>query len=173
MSFILKSFIILHFGICYIFLYTYELVSIFLKKFKSKLMNPVRQLSQNDVSFRTTYLPHNKKLLRYKLYLDYAVNLLKTTNKSNVMEAIEVILYILKNNKLTKLQTDCLYHLAVGFLKLNDYHNATIYCQCLLTIEPDHQRIKDLLLEIKSRSYEGIQNNPAIVKLSTSNKILL
>uniref|UniRef100_A0A5K4F7C4 TPR_REGION domain-containing protein n=1 Tax=Schistosoma mansoni TaxID=6183 RepID=A0A5K4F7C4_SCHMA len=132
-------------------------------------MNPIRRLTQNDASFKTINLPHNKKLLRYKLYLDYAVDLLKTTNKSNVMEAIEVILYILKDNKLTKLQTDCLYHLAVGFLKLNDYHNATIYCQCLLTIEPDNQRIKDLLLEIKSRSYEDIQNKSAIVKLSTSN----
>ncbi|CAH8469225.1 unnamed protein product [Schistosoma bovis] len=169
MSFILKLFIILHFGIGYILLYTYELISILLTKFKPTLMNPIRQLSQNDASCRTTNLPDNKKLFRYKLHLDYAVNLLKTTKKSNVMEAIEVILYILKDNKLTKLQTDCLYHLAVGFLKLNDYHNATIYCQCLLTIEPDNQKIKNLLLEIKSRSYEGIQNNSVIVKPSTSN----
>lgn len=55
-------------------------------------MNPIRQLSQNDASCRTTNLPDNKKLFRYKLYLDYAVNLLKTTKKSSVMEAIEVIL---------------------------------------------------------------------------------
>ncbi|CAH8454527.1 unnamed protein product [Schistosoma margrebowiei] len=123
MSFILKLFIILHFGIGYIFLYTYELILILLTKFKSTLMNPVRQLSQNDASFRTTNLPDNKNLFRNKLYLDYAVNLLKTTKKSNVMEAIEVILYILKDNKLTKLQSDCLYHLAVGFLKLNVIKN--------------------------------------------------
>ncbi|CAH8448051.1 unnamed protein product [Schistosoma turkestanicum] len=158
MSFILKLFIILYFRIGYLFLYAFEMVPVMLTKFKSSLLKPTIQSRKNDMSLKSVNLPDN-----------YAINLLKTNDESNVMKAIEVILYVLKDNKLTKLQSDCLYHLAVGFLKLNDYHNATIYSQCLLTIEPGDQKIKNLLLEIKSRSYKDTQNNFSIKKLSIPN----
>ncbi|CAH8448033.1 unnamed protein product [Schistosoma turkestanicum] len=169
MSFILKLFIILYFRIGYLFLYAFEMVPVMLTKFKSSLLKPTIQSRKNDMSLKSVNLPDSKNLLGYEICIDYAINLLKTNDESNVMKAIEVILYVLKDNKLTKLQSDCLYHLAVGFLKLNDYHNATIYSQCLLTIEPGDQKIKNLLLEIKSRSYKDTQNNFSIKKLSIPN----
>ncbi|KAH8853141.1 Mitochondrial fission 1 protein [Schistosoma japonicum] len=111
------------------------------------LLKPLRQLKQNDASLKSVKLSHSRNLLQYELCLDYAVNLLRTTNESNVMKAIEVILCTLKDNKLTKLQNDCLYHLAVSFIKLADYTNALIYCHCLLTFEPDNQKVKNLFTE--------------------------
>ncbi|KAH8853143.1 Mitochondrial fission 1 protein [Schistosoma japonicum] len=144
MSFMLKLLIAAYFQFGYFFIYTYEWISFKVTTLKLILLKPLRQLKQNDASLKSVKLSHN-----------YAVNLLRTTNESNVMKAIEVILCTLKDNKLTKLQNDCLYHLAVSFIKLADYTNALIYCHCLLTFEPDNQKVKNLLLEIKSRTYKG------------------
>ncbi|KAH8853148.1 Mitochondrial fission 1 protein isoform 1 [Schistosoma japonicum] len=155
----LKLLIAAYFQFGYFFIYTYEWIS----------FKPLRQLKQNDASLKSVKLSHSRNLLQYELCLDYAVNLLRTTNESNVMKAIEVILCTLKDNKLTKLQNDCLYHLAVSFIKLADYTNALIYCHCLLTFEPDNQKVKNLLLEIKSRTYKDLQNDSNLMNLLKRN----
>ncbi|KAH8853144.1 Mitochondrial fission 1 protein isoform 3 [Schistosoma japonicum] len=169
MSFMLKLLIAAYFQFGYFFIYTYEWISFKVTTLKLILLKPLRQLKQNDASLKSVKLSHSRNLLQYELCLDYAVNLLRTTNESNVMKAIEVILCTLKDNKLTKLQNDCLYHLAVSFIKLADYTNALIYCHCLLTFEPDNQKVKNLLLEIKSRTYKDLQNDSNLMNLLKRN----
>ncbi|KAK4472591.1 hypothetical protein MN116_003829 [Schistosoma mekongi] len=169
MSFMLKLLIVAYFQFGYFFIYAYEWISLKVTTLKFVLLKPLRQLKQNDASFKSVELSYNRNLFQYELCLDYAVNLLRTTNETNVMKAIEVILYTLKDNKLTKLQNDCLYHLAVSFLKLADYTNAIIYCHCLLIFEPDNEKVKNLLLEIKSRTCKDLQNDSNLMNLLKRN----
>ncbi|KAH8853147.1 Mitochondrial fission 1 protein [Schistosoma japonicum] len=86
MSFMLKLLIAAYFQFGYFFIYTYEWISFKVTTLKLILLKPLRQLKQNDASLKSVKLSHSRNLLQYELCLDYAVNLLRTTNESNIIK---------------------------------------------------------------------------------------
>ncbi|CAH8480458.1 unnamed protein product [Heterobilharzia americana] len=162
MLFILRLFIVFHFKIGHLLLGIFEFISLKLTSLKLVLLHPFNRLKQNESSSPTD-------TFKYELHVEYAVNLLRTTNEDCVKKSMEVILYILRNNKLTRLQGECLYYLAVCYAKLKDYNKALIYCQYLLVFNPNCEKTKCLLSEIQLRAAKDGQNNFTIMKHPMSN----
>ncbi|CAH8828591.1 unnamed protein product [Trichobilharzia szidati] len=169
MLFILTSFICLYFKIGYFLICICEFISLKVTKLKSALLSPFNLSNGLNSSTQPIDTFNGRGLIKYELRLEYAISLLKTTNEDHVNTAMEIILYILRNNQLTRLQSECLYYLAISCAKLGDYDKAMMYCQHLLTFHPNCDRSNRLLAKIQSRALQDAQEDSSIMKCPKSN----
>nr|CAH8825598.1 unnamed protein product [Trichobilharzia regenti] len=168
MLFILTSLICLYFKIGYFLIFICEFISLKVARLKSTLLSPFNPSNGNS-STQPIDIINARGLNKCELRLEYAISLLKTTNEENVNTAMEIILYILRNNQLTRLQSECLYYLAISCAKLGDYAKAMMYCQHLLTFYPNCDRSNSLLAKIQLRALQDAQDDSTIMKCPKSN----
>ncbi|CAH8473859.1 unnamed protein product [Heterobilharzia americana] len=93
----------------------------------------------------------------------YAIDLLRTTKKEALNLSIKLLEELFKSTKDEGLRRDCLYYMAIAYVKLSDYENATSCCDNILQIQPLNQQVKDLREEIQSRARKDGLTGLAVV----------
>lgn len=84
-----------------------------------------------------------------QLLFNYAWGLLKTDNRANQRQAIEMFSALYK--EFSDMRREALYYLALGSVKVGEMSNARRYAQALLDKEPDNAQFKELKEAIDSQ----------------------
>nr|CAH8831971.1 unnamed protein product [Trichobilharzia regenti] len=93
----------------------------------------------------------------------YAIDLLRTTKKEALLLSIRLLEEIFNRTKDDGLRRDCLYYMAIAYIKLSDYENATRCCDNILEVQPLNHQAKELRDEIQSRARKDGLTGLAVV----------
>lgn len=113
----------------------------------------VSPLSQAQLDIMYDQIQSEQPTPTIQSQFNYAWGLIKSNNKSETKQGLEILIKIFKNSP--QRRRECLYYLSLGFYKINELQDLKRYADLLLKHEPDNLQAIHLKSSIEEKIAKG------------------